>query len=140
MANRSGSKGKSFARPIRFQPPAEGSVCEAALAEANGVAAALLRARWQQEKDLIQQIRQAKEEIDRLVLLAGGGYAPPEQMKGRKLFVVCRDDRLAVGGRDGQILERCLPLLHRLVDPIGTWSMLWTPIQTSCRSNGAKVW
>ena len=30
------------------QPQAEGSVCEAALAEANGVAAALLRARWRQ--------------------------------------------------------------------------------------------
>lgn len=32
-------------------------------------------------------------EIDRVVLLAGGGIDKPEQMKGRKLFIVSRDDR-----------------------------------------------
>jgi esterase/lipase len=31
-------------------------------------------------------------EIDRLVLLANGGIDKPEQMKGRKLFITCRDD------------------------------------------------
>ncbi|MBI1764634.1 MAG: alpha/beta hydrolase [Acidobacteria bacterium] len=36
-------------------------------------------------------------EIDRLVLLAGGAIDKPEQMKGRKLFIVARDD---LGSRD----------------------------------------
>jgi alpha/beta superfamily hydrolase len=31
-------------------------------------------------------------EIDRLVLLAAWGSSPPEKMKGRKLFIVSRDD------------------------------------------------
>ena len=31
-------------------------------------------------------------EIDRLVLLAGYGNGPPEKLKGRKLFIVARDD------------------------------------------------
>ncbi len=31
-------------------------------------------------------------EIDRLVLLAGIGSGPPEQLQGRKLFIVARDD------------------------------------------------
>ena len=31
-------------------------------------------------------------EIDRLVLLAHGAYDPPERIKGRKLFIVSRDD------------------------------------------------
>jgi pimeloyl-ACP methyl ester carboxylesterase len=31
-------------------------------------------------------------EIDRVVLLAHGGYGPPESMKGRKLFIVSRND------------------------------------------------
>jgi dienelactone hydrolase len=31
-------------------------------------------------------------EIDRVVLLATGGIDKPEQMKGRKLFITCRDD------------------------------------------------
>jgi dienelactone hydrolase len=31
-------------------------------------------------------------EIDRLVLLAGYGSGPPEKLKGRKLFIVARDD------------------------------------------------
>jgi pimeloyl-ACP methyl ester carboxylesterase len=37
-------------------------------------------------------------EIDRVVLLAPGAYAPPEKLKGRKLFIVSRDDP----GPDGQ--------------------------------------
>jgi len=36
-------------------------------------------------------------EIDRLVLLAAQANGPPEKMKGRKLFIVSRDD---VGGPD----------------------------------------
>lgn len=31
-------------------------------------------------------------EIDRLVMLAGGASTPPEKLKGRKLFIVSRDD------------------------------------------------
>jgi len=31
-------------------------------------------------------------EIDRLILLAAGAYTPLRLMKGRKLFIVCRDD------------------------------------------------
>jgi len=31
-------------------------------------------------------------EIDRVVLLAHGAYGPPEKLKGRKLFIVSRDD------------------------------------------------
>src|SRR6266700_8102847 len=31
-------------------------------------------------------------EIDRVVLLAHGAYGPPERLKGRKLFIVSRDD------------------------------------------------
>jgi pimeloyl-ACP methyl ester carboxylesterase len=38
-------------------------------------------------------------EIDRLVLLAGGGDEPPEKLKGRKLFVVAKDDANAAGPR-----------------------------------------
>jgi pimeloyl-ACP methyl ester carboxylesterase len=37
-------------------------------------------------------------EIDRVVLLAPGAYVPPEKLKGRKLFIVSRDDP----GPDGQ--------------------------------------
>ncbi len=36
-------------------------------------------------------------EIDRLVLLAAWAGGPPEKLKGRKLFVVSRDD---IGSRD----------------------------------------
>jgi len=32
-------------------------------------------------------------EIDRVVLLAHGAYGPPEKLKGRKLFIVSRNDR-----------------------------------------------
>jgi pimeloyl-ACP methyl ester carboxylesterase len=34
----------------------------------------------------------APDEIDRLVLLAAGAYTPLKKMKGRKLFILCRDD------------------------------------------------
>lgn len=37
-------------------------------------------------------------EIDRVVLLAHGAYGPPEKLKGRKLFIVSRDD-LGPGGK-----------------------------------------
>ncbi|MGB9007640.1 MAG: alpha/beta fold hydrolase [Candidatus Acidiferrales bacterium] len=38
-------------------------------------------------------------EIDRLVLLAAYTYRPPEKMKGRKLFIVARDDANSDGPR-----------------------------------------
>ena len=38
-------------------------------------------------------------EIDRLVLLAGGGTEPGEKLKGRKLFVVAKDDANSAGPR-----------------------------------------
>ena len=34
----------------------------------------------------------APKEIDGLVLLASGAYTPVKKMKGRKLFIMCRDD------------------------------------------------
>ena len=37
-------------------------------------------------------IEAAPGEIDRVVLLAGWGDGPPEKLKGRKLFIVARDD------------------------------------------------
>lgn len=37
-------------------------------------------------------------EIDRVVLLAHGAYGPPEKLKGRKLFIVSRND-LGPGGK-----------------------------------------
>lgn len=36
-------------------------------------------------------------EIDRVVVLAGRGYKPPEEMKGRKLFILARDDASGSG-------------------------------------------
>jgi pimeloyl-ACP methyl ester carboxylesterase len=38
-------------------------------------------------------------EIDRLVLLAGWADGPPEKIKGRKLFIVARDDANGAGPR-----------------------------------------
>jgi dienelactone hydrolase len=38
-------------------------------------------------------------EIDRLVLLASGEYGQPEKWKGRKLFIVARDDSNGTGPR-----------------------------------------
>ncbi|HMF76589.1 MAG TPA: hypothetical protein VK604_13090 [Bryobacteraceae bacterium] len=37
--------------------------------------------------------------IDRLVLLASGAYTPLNRMKGRKLFLIARDDANADGRR-----------------------------------------
>jgi pimeloyl-ACP methyl ester carboxylesterase len=45
-------------------------------------------------------------EIDRLVLLAHSPIAKPEQIKGRKLFIVCRDDANAAGLRLPRIREQ----------------------------------
>jgi alpha-beta hydrolase superfamily lysophospholipase len=36
-------------------------------------------------------------EVDRLVLLASGAGGTPEKLKGRKLFIVCRDDQRSNG-------------------------------------------
>ena len=41
----------------------------------------------------------APGEIDRVVLLAHGAYGPPGTLKGRKLFIVTRDDANAAGLR-----------------------------------------
>jgi pimeloyl-ACP methyl ester carboxylesterase len=46
-------------------------------------------------------------EIDRLVVLgAGAGNGPPEKIKGRKLFIVARDDATAAGPRLPRIQEQ----------------------------------
>jgi pimeloyl-ACP methyl ester carboxylesterase len=42
-------------------------------------------------------------EIDRVVLLAHGAYGPPESLKGRKLFIVSRDD---IGSGDKPRLDK----------------------------------
>jgi dienelactone hydrolase len=41
----------------------------------------------------------APGEIDALVLMAGAGGGPPEKVKGRKLFIVARDDNAGSGPR-----------------------------------------
>lgn len=51
-------------------------------------------------------IEAAQGEIDRIVLLAGYGDGPPEKIKGRKLFVVARDDRNSDGPRLPKIREQ----------------------------------
>ena len=43
-------------------------------------------------------IRAEPGEIDRLVLLAGGGYTPGEKLRGRKLYILARDDASGGGG------------------------------------------
>ena len=45
-------------------------------------------------------------EIDRLVLLASGAYTPLIRMKGRKLFILARDDENADGPRLPRIREQ----------------------------------
>ena len=45
-------------------------------------------------------------EIDRLVLLAHSPIDKPEQIKGRKLFIVCRDDANDAGLRLPRIREQ----------------------------------
>jgi pimeloyl-ACP methyl ester carboxylesterase len=45
-------------------------------------------------------------EIDRLVLLAHSPIAKPEQIQGRKLFILCRDDANAAGLRLPRIREQ----------------------------------
>jgi hypothetical protein len=45
-------------------------------------------------------------EIDRLVLLAHSPIVKPEQIKGRKLFIVCRDDTNDAGLRLPRIREQ----------------------------------
>lgn len=51
-------------------------------------------------------IESEKGEIDALILLAGGGGGPAEQFKGRKLFVVTRDDASGAGPRLPKIREQ----------------------------------
>lgn len=50
-------------------------------------------------------IESAPGEIDRLVLLAAWTERPPEKMKGRKLFIVARDDANVDGPRLPKIRE-----------------------------------
>ena len=53
-------------------------------------------------------------EIDRLVLLAGWASGPPEKLKGRKLFIVTRDDRSG----DGQLrLSKIRAQFERAPEP-----------------------
>ena len=46
------------------------------------------------------------DEIDRIVLLAASVDGPPEKLKGRKLFIVARDDANADGPRLPKIREQ----------------------------------
>lgn len=46
------------------------------------------------------------DEIDRLVLLAGSAEEPPDQLKGRKLFVCTRDDANTAGLRLPRIRQQ----------------------------------
>jgi pimeloyl-ACP methyl ester carboxylesterase len=47
----------------------------------------------------LDAVAAAPGEIDRLVLLASGAYGQPEKWKGRKLFIVARDDANDAGPR-----------------------------------------
>lgn len=51
-------------------------------------------------------IESQKGEIDALILLAGGGGGPAEELKGRKLFVVTREDANAGGRRLPKIQDQ----------------------------------
>ena len=53
-------------------------------------------------------------EIDRVVLLAHGAYGPPERLKGRKLFIVSRDD---LGSGDKPRLPEIRAQYERAPDP-----------------------
>ena len=53
-------------------------------------------------------------EIDRVVLLAHGAYGPPERMKGRKLFIVSRND---LGSDDKPRLDRIRAQYEKAPDP-----------------------
>jgi alpha-beta hydrolase superfamily lysophospholipase len=58
------------------------------------------------------------EAIDRLVLLASGAYTPLLRMKGRKLFILARDDANAEGPRLPKIraqYEKALPPKQMIV-------------------------
>ena len=46
------------------------------------------------------------DEIDRIVLLAASVDGPPEKLKGRKLFIVARDDANSDGPRLPKIREQ----------------------------------
>jgi hypothetical protein len=53
-------------------------------------------------------------EIDRVVLLAHGAYGAPEKMKGRKLFIVSRDD---LGSGDKPRLAKIRAQYEKAPDP-----------------------
>src|SRR5579864_7841008 len=53
-------------------------------------------------------------EIDRVVLLAHGAYGPPEKLKGRKLFIVSRDD---LGPGDKPRLSKIRAQYEKAPDP-----------------------
>ena len=53
-------------------------------------------------------------EIDRVVLLAHGAYGPPEKLKGRKLFIVSRDD---LGSGDKPRLPRIRAQYDKAPEP-----------------------
>src|SRR5229473_7324543 len=56
------------------------------------------------------------DEIDRVVLLAHGAYGPPERLKGRKLFIVSRDD---LGSGDKPRLAKIRAQYEKAPDPKG---------------------
>jgi pimeloyl-ACP methyl ester carboxylesterase len=53
-------------------------------------------------------------EIDRVVLIAHGAYGPPERLKGRKLFIVSRDD---LGSGDQPRLPKIRAQYEKAPDP-----------------------
>ncbi len=62
-----------------------------------------------------QQAAQKKpDEIESVVLLAHGAYGPPERLKGRKLFIVSRDD---LGSGDKPRLAKIRARYEKAPDP-----------------------
>jgi pimeloyl-ACP methyl ester carboxylesterase len=58
--------------------------------------------------------RAKPDEIESVVLLAHGAYGPPERLKGRKLFIVSRDD---LGSGDKPRLAKIRARYEKAPDP-----------------------
>jgi hypothetical protein len=59
-------------------------------------------------------VRQSPVKSIRVVLLTHGAYGPPERLKGRKLFIVSRDDR---GSGDKPRLAKIRAQYEKAPDP-----------------------
>jgi hypothetical protein len=64
--------------------------------------------------DLMFVVRAKPGEIDRVVLLAHGAYGAPEKLRGRKLFIVSRDD---LGSGDKPRLAKIRAQYEKAPDP-----------------------